>query len=389
MKVALITLEGGGISTVCYGLGYSLSKKMIPTTIFTDTSGKSEFERQNEFLDIYRLHRFDIPPRCLWLQVQNFRFLSKKFKDYTLVHGVSPDASVAFTFNKRKLCKPFIASFHAPPLSSAKAYLNVPTSSWTASEVAHNILEYPLHDFTIRRCIAGADHIIICSFTALREFRATYKNLSLEKVSVIYNSVNFDEIEKVKINHGVTEGKSCPSIIFAGRLSCFKGPMYLLEAFKILARDFKDLSLKIYGKGPEENKMKKFVSFEGLRNQVHFYGRVSHKTLIAEIKKSTLVVTPSLLEAQSLFFLEAMACRKPLIAFNIPAAREIIKDGKNGLLARAFDVKDLSEKIRFALTDRKLRLKIAQNAYIYAKREHNWETQIQKYLNIYKMYFEN
>lgn len=384
MRVALITVEGGGISSVCYGLAYNLSKKKIRTTIFTQTSGKREVEKLNEFLDVNRLYHFDIPPRSLWFQMQNFRFLSKAFKDYTLVHGVSPDASVAFTFYKRKLRKPFIASFHAVPLSTAKSYLNVPISSWTLAEFAHHILEYPLHDFTIRRCIADADHIITCSCTTLNEFRVAYKDLSLEKTSVIYNSLNFDEIEDTKIPYDSRNEQSGPSIIFAGRLFWLKGPMYLLKAFKMLKEDFKDINLKIFGKGPEENRMNRFISEAGLKNYVHFYGRVPHKNLIAEIKKSDVAVLPSVYEAQSMFALEAMACKKPLITFNIPSTREIIEDGRNGFLAKAFDVKDFAYKIGLVLSDRKLRLKIGQNAYIYVKREHNWEIQIEKYLNIYK-----
>jgi glycosyltransferase involved in cell wall biosynthesis len=384
MRVALITLEGGGISTVCYGLAYSLSKKKIPTTIFTDTSGKREVENPNEFLSINRLCRFDLPPRFFWFQVQNFRFLSKVLKDYTLVHGVSPDASMIFAFYKRKLGKPFIASFHAVPLSTAKRFVNTPIFSWTAAEFAHHLLEYPLHDFNLRRCIAGADHIIACSFTALNEFRVAYKDLSLEKTSVIYNCVNLDEIEDVKIRHDDWDTQDGSSIVFAGRLFWLKGPMYLLRAFEMLKGDFKNLNLKIFGKGPEENRMKKFVSNCELKDQVHFYGRVPHKNLIAEIKKSDVIVAPSLYEAQSLFMLEAMACKKPIIAFDIPSAREIIEDGHNGFLAKGFDAKALSEKIRLVLSDRKLRLKVGQNGYIYVKREHNWEIQVEKYLNVYR-----
>lgn len=384
MKVALITLEGGGISTVCYGLANSLSKKKIPTTIFTGTSGKRKVENPNEFLEINRFYRFDVPPRFFWFQMQNFRFLSKALKDYTLVHGVSPDASVIFTFYKRKLGKPFIASFHSVPISNARKFVNTPVSSWTAAEFAHHILEYPLHNFNIRRCLSDADRITVCSRTALSEFAAAYKDSNLKKITVIYNCVNFDEINDVRIRHDNGNGQTGSSVIFAGRLFWLKGTAYLLKAFEMLKRDFKDINLKIFGRGPEENRMKQFVSNAGLSDQVHFCGHLPHKNLIAEIKKSDAVIAPSLHEAQSLFVLEAMACKKPVIAFDIPPTREIIKNGHNGFLAKAFDAKALSEKVRLVLSDRKLRLKVGQNGYNYVKRKHNWETQIEEYLNIYK-----
>jgi poly(glycerol-phosphate) alpha-glucosyltransferase len=95
-------------------------------------------------------------------------------------------------------------------------------------------------------------------------------------------------------------------------------------------------------------------------------------------------VAPSLSEAQSLFVLEAMACGKPLITFDIPPMKEIITDGFNGLMAKSFDVGDLAEKIRAVLNDRKLACKIGQNAHNYISLKHNWENQIDQYLQIYE-----
>ena len=384
MKVALISNEGGGISSVCNGLGYSLSKNRIPTTIFTGAHKKPKVEKLNECLDIIHLPFFDFPPRDLWFQLRNFRLLSKLLKDYDVVHGVSPDASVIFAFYKRKLRKPFVVSIHAVPLSAARSFVNTPISCWPRFEIGYHILEYPWHDFVVRRCLSSSNHIVACSFTALNEFRAAYRNLPMNRVSVIYNAINFDEIENLKINSNNGDCQSDFSIVFAARLTWLKGATYLLKAFEIVRRDFRDLDLKIFGKGPEEYRLKRIVSNLGLKDNVHFYGHASHKDLMVEVKKSDAVVVPSLYEAQPMFALEAMACKKPLVAFDIPFAREIVANGHNGLLAEVCNVKDLSDKIRFLLLDEKLRFELGRNAYEYVKREHNWDIQVKKYLEVYK-----
>ena len=388
MRVALISQPGGGISSVCNGLAYSLSKRGIPTTIFSGTSEEPKAEKLNECLDIICLPHFDFPPRPMWFQLRNFRLISKLLKDYTVVHGVSPEASMIFAFYKRKLRKPFVVSIHAVPLSSLKAFVNTPISHWSLSSFGNYVLEYPLHYFQIRTCLANSDHVVACSFAALNEFKATFKILRMSKVSVIHNAINFDEIENVKSNPENRNGQSGLSICFGGRLFWLKGITYLLKAFEILRRDFKDLDLKICGKGPEEHRIRRFISNTGLKNNVHLQGHVPHKNLIAEIKKSDIVVLPSLYEAQPMLALEAMACKKPLVAFDLPFARELITNGHNGLLAEAYDVKDLSDKIRLILSDGKLRWKIGQNAYKYVKREHNWNTQVEKYLEVYKNVIE-
>lgn len=388
MRVALISQPGGGISSVCDGLALSLSKRGIPTTIFSGTSEEPKVEKLNECLDIVRLPHFDFPPRPMWFQLRNFRLLSKLLKDYTVVHGVSPEASTIFAFYKRKLRKPFVVSIHAVPLSALRTFVKTPISCWSFSSFGNYVLEYPLHYFQIRTCLVNSDHVVACSFATLNEFRATFKVLRMSKVSVIHNAINFDEIESVKSDPENRGGESNLSIVFAGRLFWLKGLTYLLKAFEILRRDFKDLDLKIFGKGPEEPRIRRFISNTGLKDSVHLQGHIPHKSLIAEIKKSDIVVTPSLYEAQPMFALEAMACKKPLVAFDLPFAREIIANGHNGLLAEAYDVKDLADKIRLILSDGKLRFEIGQNAYKCAKREHNWNTQVEKYLDVYKNVME-
>ena len=388
MRVALISHPGGGISSVCNGLAYSLSKRGISATIFSGTSGKPRVEKLSECLNIIRLPHFDFPPRPVWFQLRNFRSLLKLLRDYTVIHGVSPEASTIFAFYKRKLGKPFVVSIHAAPLSTLRTFANAPVSCWTFGGFGSYFLEYPLHDFQIRTCLSKSDHVVACSFATLNEFKATYKMLRMSKVSVIYNGINFEEIDNIKIDYENMNSQNDHSIVFAGRLFWLKGITYLLKAFEILRRDFKDLSLKIFGEGPEEHRIRRLISDRALKDNVHLQGRIPHKNLIAEIKKSDVAVLPSLYEAQPMFALEVMACKKPLVAFDIRFAREILTNGHNGLLAKTCDVKDLSDKIRLILSDERLRFQLGQNAYKYVKREHNWDIQVKKYLDIYKNVLE-
>jgi glycosyltransferase involved in cell wall biosynthesis len=383
MNVALITLEGGGTSTVCYGLARNLTKRKITTTIFTDTPGKRKIETITDSLKIAHLHRVEFPPRFFWFQVQNFQYLLRALDGFAVIHGVSPDASTIVTFYKRKLKKPFVASFHAEPLSVARGFIKTPFSSWAVPNFANDIMKYPLKVCNIKRCAEHADHVVVCSFTALAEFQAAYKNLDLDRVSVIYNAVDLEEVNSVGVDCNLGDKGENLSILFAGRLFWVKGLMYLLKAFEIAARDLRNVRLDIFGKGPEENRSKEFVSNARLSGQVIFHGHIPRKRLLDEIKKSDAVVAPGLYEAQSMLVLEAMACGKPIIAFDIPSMREIIADGKNGILAKSGDCRDLSEKIRLVLSDRKLRIRLGQNAYNYVKEKHNWNKQIEKYLEIY------
>ena len=64
---------------------------------------------------------------------------------------------------------------------------------------------------------------------------------------------------------------------------------------------------------------------------------------------SDIYVMPSRSEAFGISYLEAWACKKPVIGSNISAIRELIEDNKNGLLVNFNDPKELSKKIIYLL----------------------------------------
>jgi len=75
---------------------------------------------------------------------------------------------------------------------------------------------------------------------------------------------------------------------------------------------------------------------------------------------------------------------KSVITYDFPFSREIIKNGYNGLLARVYDIGNLSDKICLLLEDEQLRFKLGKNAYNYVKEKHNWSTLVDNYIDIYE-----
>jgi glycosyltransferase involved in cell wall biosynthesis len=61
-------------------------------------------------------------------------------------------------------------------------------------------------------------------------------------------------------------------------------------------------------------------------------------------------------------YLEAQACERTLIASDIPGAREVIEDGRTGLLFPTGDIDRLAELILTAASDPELRLRLGREA---------------------------
>jgi len=100
--------------------------------------------------------------------------------------------------------------------------------------------------------------------------------------------------------------------------------------------------------------------------------------------KADVVVLPSMREAQPLSVLEAMACKKPVVVFDLPFASEYIKSSMNGMTARPGDPRDLADKISMLLSDRNLRSRIGHEAYEHIKHNHNWSDLIDRYIDVYE-----
>lgn len=386
MKVALISHEGGGIRSVTAGLAKSLAKRKIETTVFTGiTRSNSETEQIDDYLQIVRLPIPDFPPRNLWFQLLNFNRLSRALSNFTVVHGVSPTASFGLTFFKKRIPKPFVTTIHDSYRPSQKAFVNQPLSLWTLSDLGYYFVDYPFYDLSISRVLASSSHTTFCSYSVLAEISA-FKSFDHSKTSVICNGIDFDEIESVK--NPQTDPRNSISILYAGRLFWVKGIMLLLEAFNRL-KDVKNVNLNIFGRGPLRQKVEKFILDHGLRDRVSYLGHISHRKLIGEIKNSDFVVLPGLYEAQPMILLEAMGCRKPVVAFDLPFARELVSNMNNGLLAKAGDIDDLSNKMRLLIADEGLRHKMGQSAYCHVRKKHNWDIQVDKYLEVYRKVIEN
>src|SRR5207249_11450753 len=99
--------------------------------------------------------------------------------------------------------------------------------------------------------------------------------------------------------------------------------------------------------------IKRYANSMSAANRVLFLGRVSDENLPKVYAACDVFVLPSVsrLEAFGIVALEAMATAKPVIVADIPGVREVIEDGREGLLADPLNARDLAEKIRRLLAD--------------------------------------
>jgi len=88
------------------------------------------------------------------------------------------------------------------------------------------------------------------------------------------------------------------------------------------------------------------------RENIVLLGKMTNKQLLEEYNKCDILLLPSRLEGFGYSVVEAMACRKPIVATNYSSIREIVKDKGNGYLCNSNDINDFVGKIK--ITKRRL-----------------------------------
>ena len=149
------------------------------------------------------------------------------------------------------------------------------------------------------------------------------------EVEVIPNGVEFMD--------GSTRELGKADLVFLGRIEMeAKGIDLLLRAFARIAPSV-DADLVIAGDGRDAERVRRLAGELGLSDRIRLVGAVNGAAKSALLLRARLVCVPSRFETSSLVSLEAQASGIPVLAFDIPALREVLApDG--GMLVPPFDV---------------------------------------------------
>ena len=175
---------------------------------------------------------------------------------------------------------------------------------------------------------------------------------------------------------GMTDNKI---ILFVGRLEKVKKLHWFLKIFKTLITNHQSpITLKIIGKGSQENKLKYLVKKLDLADKVKFVGQLLQNEIINYYYNSDIIVLPSISESFGKVLVEANACGKPVVATATTGAKEIIQDGINGFLVPIGDAEKMSDKILDLLNNPKIAAQMGENGRKLVMEKFDGNRQLQK-----------
>jgi glycogen(starch) synthase len=144
-------------------------------------------------------------------------------------------------------------------------------------------------------------------------------------------------------------------VLGLGRLVHKKGFDLLITAFAEIAANHPDVGLVIAGDGPERQALALTAEALGIRDQVHFPGRLDRGSVAAVMRGAEVFVMPSRVEPFGIVVLEAWRAGVPVIATAHGGPAEFVTDRVSGLVVDPFDTRALAASLGSLLESRERR----------------------------------
>lgn len=192
-----------------------------------------------------------------------------------------------------------------------------------------------------------------------------------------------DEKESLREKYGFSSDEKI--IISTSRLTPKNGMHILIKAVSKLKNiDGGKLKLLIVGEGSQKDELIKLTSDLGLNDVVQFLGYVTHDQIPEYLSLSDIFCRPSLDEGFGISFIEAMACKVPVIGTPVGGIVDIIEDGQNGLFVEPDNPDDLADKLNVLLSDLSYGQELTKEGYETVQKKFKWEVVLGQMEALYK-----
>lgn len=192
----------------------------------------------------------------------------------------------------------------------------------------------------LRRVFANLDGRIAVS-RAAKKFVQQYFQA---RYTIIPNGVDYDHFAAAEPLEELMDGR--PNILFVGRPEKRKGLGYLIRAYPAIKSAFPDARIVVAGAGDwERDRYQGYAQSHGLSDIV-FLGWQPDGILPSLYRSAHVFCSPATGgESFGVVLLEAMAAGVPIVASDIEGYRDVVTDGKQGLLVPPRDERVLADAV--------------------------------------------
>jgi phosphatidylinositol alpha-mannosyltransferase len=150
--------------------------------------------------------------------------------------------------------------------------------------------------------------------------------------------------------------RDAPSILYVGRFDPRNGLGTLIRAFRGMRARGRRARLVVVGDGARRER---YVAMAEGDPEIHFVGRVPHG-LPGYYAASAILAAPATRGSFGITVLEAMACGTPVVCYDTPGFRTLLRDGVEGFRTPPHDAAALSAALERLLDDAALRRRMGE-----------------------------
>ncbi len=233
--------------------------------------------------------------------------------------------------------------------------------------------------FWLRRLWHGAK-MILCQGPAWQRFAVDELGFSQEFSPIVPNWTATPQLLEIGRARSVWRGDRPVELLFVGWVEHNKGVIEMIDAFRILARDF-NVRLNIVGGGHAMDELQNLVDTNGLRPLVRFSGWLSTEEIETAYREADVFVLPSWAEGLPNAMVEAMAAKLAVVVSAVGNIPDVITDGKEAMLVPPKNPDALVGALKRIVGDAELRARVAMAGFALAEQEFAVEKAVTRLLD--------
>lgn len=213
--------------------------------------------------------------------------------------------------------------------------------------IVHTIHGLPFDDYqswpvraayrAAERLASGWSHRLVAVCGDMADRAAAAGLAPRRSIAVVYSAMDIERFRSARDQREVVRarwGVGPQEFVFlkVARLFPMKGHELALSAFADVARRRPNVRLVLVGDGVLRPALESLAARAGVSNRVHLEGLVPAERVAGVIWAADAVVHASLREGLARVIVEAGLCRRPVVAYDIGGASEVLRHGENGFL---------------------------------------------------------
>ncbi len=365
MKIAQVTAYWGpsyptGSGVFCYELSKRLAKQ-FEVHVFTSDTGNFNNLSSSPHLHLHPLHTYAV----IWNMNPVANVLSRLLQeDFDIVHVHS---YIFFLSNMAALARLFkrdsryILHFHGGLAFPNGTKSFHPGRIWAKEHIYDKTLGY----FTTKL----ADRVFSASKTDIPIIQTKF---GVNEVEWIPNAVDTEMFSSAEDKPGP------PVVAYVGKLEQWKGTDVVIESFKRINREVKNVKFLVVGSGSQQDKLKE------ANLPIELLGSVPYHEMPKIYQRTSVLILPSYMEGFPCTCVESLSCQVPVVASDVGDVKEIVIDGKTGFLTGCGDAGAVASRTIEILRNKELRKKLGENGRAHVRENFSYDAVTAKTIEEYE-----